>query len=113
MASIDQPKQEEMAKQGHGRSNVDDGLAEEGEDNKEDDGAGIQAQQVDLVVRDYGVEERRERGDQAREESVKIEGDLGGSHIIHKPRRGPGGRRLPLVEIGCKSRADLFQPLPI
>ena len=50
LAAVDQTEQEEMAKQGYGRSNADHGFIEESEDSKEEDGARIQVQQVDLVV---------------------------------------------------------------
>ena len=50
LAGVDQVKREEMTKQGHGRGNAHHGLADEGEDGKENDGLRIQVQRVDLVM---------------------------------------------------------------
>ena len=51
-----------MVKQGHGGGDAHHGLTDKGEDGKENDGLRIQMQRVDLVMREYGVEEIRERG---------------------------------------------------
>ena len=48
-----------MAKQGYEKMNADHCFTEESEGGKEDDGAGVQVRQVDLAMRDYGIEERR------------------------------------------------------
>ena len=58
LAGVDQLKQEEMSKQGYGGSDAHHGLAEEGEDGEKDDEAGIEMQQMDLIMRHYNVEER-------------------------------------------------------
>ena len=51
-----------MVKQGHGRGNAHHGLADEGEDGKEDDGLGIEMQRVNLVMREHRIEEIGEGG---------------------------------------------------
>ena len=86
-------------------------LQRKGEDGEEDDGAGIQVQQVDLVMRNYGIEDGREGGNQTREESMEIDGDLGGAQVTREPRRRADDRRLPLIGISRKGMADLVQPL--
>ena len=102
-------KREEMAKQGHGRGNAHHGLTNEGEDGKENEGLWIQMQRMDLVMREYGVEEIRERGDQASQESMKMDGDLSGCHVDHGTVSRPSHRRIPLVGIGGEHRTDHVQ----
>lgn len=62
-------------------------------------------------MRDYGIEEGRERGNQNHVESVEINGALSGTHLTHALRCKTDGRCLPLIGISCKGMADLVQPL--
>ena len=55
-------QREEVAKQSHGRGNAHHGFTDEGKDNKEDDGLGIEMQRVDLVMREHRIEEIGEGG---------------------------------------------------
>ena len=97
----------------HRQSNAHEGLAREGKGGEEGDGSRIQMHHVDLEVRNHGVEEVRERRQQASEESVEMKGDFGGLHIDQGTGGGPDHRCLPLVGIGSDGLPNLVQPLLI
>ena len=81
-------EREEVAEQGHEGNNAHHGLADEGEDGEEKDGLGIQVQRVDLVMRDYGVEEIGKGRNQACQEGVEMNQDLSGHHVDHGAEAG-------------------------
>ena len=68
---------------------------------------GVQMQRLDLIMRDDDVEEIRERGNQAGQESMKMDGDLGGLHVNH----GPGGRETAVAFDSLESVARACRTL--
>ena len=54
-------QEREVVEKGHGRSNANHGLANEGEDGKKGHGLGIKVQHVDLIMGKHCVEEGGER----------------------------------------------------
>ncbi len=91
-----------MSQEGNGRGNAHHGFADKGEDNKEDDGLGIEVQRIDLVMREHCIEEIGEGRNQACPESVKMDGDLGGHPVNRNAGSRLGHRRPPLIGISSE-----------
>ena len=68
---------------------------------------GIQVPHMDLIVGEHGVEEGRERRNQASPQGVDEEWNLGGCPLDGGARCGPDHRPPPFVEVTGERWVDL------
>ena len=76
-----------------------------------DNRAGVQMQQVDLLMRYHNIEERGEGRNQPHEKSMEMDGDLSGTHLSSSPRCSADSLCPSLIGISDERMVNLVQPL--